>query len=87
MGEFYENQLKLALSWKERSSLFSKWLMLTVLSDLFLFMGSFIKILLQLDVSTVLTHCYIITSIGYHEHSQCPHTPRISCHYAFWDNT
>eukprot|EP00731_Ephydatia_muelleri_P026752 Em0018g852a len=48
MGTFYHTKLKIKLSWYERASLFEYWHLITVVSDLLIFPGSVIKIVLDL---------------------------------------
>ena len=56
MGLFYENKLKVKLSWWERRSLFSLWLVFNMLTAVLVITGSFGKMFLEFEV-IVLGHC------------------------------
>jgi hypothetical protein len=60
MGKFYNEKLHLKLSWMERRSLFSGWLLFTIISDILLIFGSIIKILMDHDVNISATGIRIL---------------------------
>lgn len=55
MGKFYRDKLEIKLSWKERRPLFSLWLFFTIISNVFLILGSVFEICLEFNVSRTIT--------------------------------